>query len=421
MQPLILKGNIIFTPAPTTFSVHANSFLVIEKEHIQGIYPQLPEKYRACPYHDYGNNLIIPGFCDMHTHAPQLLQCGLGMDEPLLKWLAKYTFPEEGKFHDLEYARTIYRDFIARLIASGTTSAAIFGTIHLPATNLLCDLLAEKNFTAFVGKVNMDRNAPDFLLEDTQNSVCETEKFIQKWKQNKVITPIITPRFAISCTAPLLQALGELAQKYQLPVQSHLDENEAEIAFVKELFPNCPTYDAVYKRYHLLGDTPTLMAHCIHVDENIIANLKAHHVYPVHCPLSNINLSSGIMPARRFLNAGINLTLGSDIGAGNDLFIPRSIVSAIQLSKIYQFTHPDCAPLSLSETFYLATKGGGKMWGKNGSLESGYLANCLVIKPHSPQVLSPLDHLAQFLYYGTPKDIQAVYLRGKLSDLSPSK
>ncbi|MCE5287553.1 MAG: guanine deaminase [Pelosinus sp.] len=410
---LILKGDIIFTPMLGEFAIHENSYLVVQCGKVRGIYQMLPQEYQGLGVEDCTGDLIIPGFVDLHTHAAQFMQRGFGLDMELLDWLNHYTFPEEGKFQSTDYAAKVYALFAEELIKQGTTRAAVFGTIHQQSNCLLFQILVRKGIGAYVGKVNMDANCPEFLKENTSESLAATEKLLCEWAGNTLVKPIITPRFAPTSTGTLLAGLGEIAVKYNLPVQSHLAENLSEIAWVRELFPGQREYHNVYDYYNLFGQTPTLMAHCIHLSADAISCMARQQVVAVHCPDSNLNLTSGIMPARKLLQAGVRVGLGSDIGAGHSLSIPEAIVKAIQLSKVNFLRDNSQKPLTLAEGFYLATKGGGSFFGKVGSFEEGYAFDALVIKDRADLGLSLEERLQRFIYTGEPSQIHGRYIAGK--------
>ncbi|CUH95258.1 hypothetical protein P22_1328 [Propionispora sp. 2/2-37] len=413
-EVVILRGNIVFTPEEKSFSVYENSYLVACHGRVEGIFTKLPEQYQNISVHDCGNGLIIPGFVDLHTHASQYGQRGLGLDYTLLDWLREYTFKEENKFSDPVYATHTYQAFTEEVIAQGTTRVVAFATIHQQSTRILCEILARRGVGAYVGKVNMDDNCPSFMKENTQKSLQETEAFIYEWMDHPLVKPIITPRFAPTCSRTLLEGLGKFAAQYKLPVQSHLSENVSEIKWVQELFPECKEYHQVYQQYKLFGQTPTVMAHCVHMSEEAIQSMRENQVIAVHCPDSNMNLTSGIMPLRKLLNNGVKVGLGTDIGAGHSLSMPQTIVKTIQLSKIRSLFEKKEEPLTLSEVFYLATKGGGNFFGRVGSFERGYWLDALVISQEAAVTpLSPLEKLQQFIYTGTPACITARYINGK--------
>lgn len=409
----VLHGNIIYTPNKDTFVTLKDGYMVVEEGKITAIAAEKPASAAALPEKDCRGQLIMPGFADMHLHAPQYIQIGMGMDDQLLDWLDKYTFKEEPKFADPDYARKIYPLFADELASCGTTSSSIFATIHKESTDILCDILAAKGLRAYVGKVNMDNNSAPALTEDTAQSLADTEAFVQKWQNHPLVKPIITPRFVPSTTAEMMTGLGKLVRQYNAPVQSHLSENKGEVQLVKELFPEDEYYMSVYDRFDLFGTTPTLMAHCIHLSDEEISIMAEKGVYAVHCPASNLNLASGLMPMRRMLDAGVKVVLGSDIGGGHTLFMPHEIVRAIEISKIRSIEHPKEAPLKLNEAFYLATKAGGEFFGKTGSLEEGYSADFLVTNvPEFQQGRTIEEQLQYFIYHGTAQDIREVYVNG---------
>src|SRR5699024_3907093 len=213
---------------------------------------------------------------------------------------------------NLNYAKKIYESLVKELWRCGTTSSVVFSSIHKESTKILADLFIESDLRAYIGEVNMDRNAIPELTEDTEESLKNTKDFILEHKdKSSKVQPIITPRFVPTCTEDLMKGLGELAVKYDLPVQSHLSENRSEVEWVSELHPDIRDYASVYNEYNLLGQTKTIMAHCVYNTEEELQLMKENQVYAAHCPHSNYNLSSGIMPVRKFLDAGISVGLGS--------------------------------------------------------------------------------------------------------------
>ena len=218
--------------------------IVVENGRVTGVFQTLPARYAALPVLDYGHRLILPGMSDLHVHAPQFAFRGLGMDMELLEWLNTYTFPEESKYKDLDYAERAYGSFASHLLRSTTTRAAIFATIHVPATELLMQKLDAMGLECFVGKVNMNRNSPVYLREiSTNQALRDTERWICETKARYAhVRPILTPRFIPSCTDDLMFGLARLRAKYDLPVQSHLSENYSEIAWIRELCPRSKNY-----------------------------------------------------------------------------------------------------------------------------------------------------------------------------------
>lgn len=398
------------------FEIHPNSYLIMEEGKVSEITPNLPTKYRLDQVEDMGEALIIPGFVDLHLHAPQWQNVGVGYSEELLTWLNKYTFPLESTFSDVEVAKAQYQEVINALWEVGTTRSCIMATRHMEATDLLMTLFRQSGLGAYIGKVNMDRNAEKPLVEDTESSIKETKMLIEKYKaEHNLVNYMITPRFVPSTTSRLMQTLGELAEVHDLPVQSHLDENRSEVNWVRSLHPESLSYAEVYEKYGLLRTGRTIMAHCIYCTEEEVALLKRKDVYLAHCAHSNFNLSSGIMPLRQYLKAGLKVGLGSDISGGHTLDMRENIVGTLQASKMHWLSQPEDEALRFCEAFYLATKGGGSFFGKVGSLEEGYEGDVLVVddlEGKGESNYSIEERLEQFIYAGSKDQIQKRYVRG---------
>ena len=321
----ILHGNIIHAPSFGALETIPNGYLILEDGVLQTVSPVLPEQYAACPVTDYGDTLIMPSFADLHLHAPQYPMLGMGMDLPLLDWLDTYTFRTEARFEDLDYARRVYRRLARDLITSGTTRVTAFASRHTDATLILMEELEKAGVTGYVGKVNMDRNAGP-SQEETAESLSETLRWLENCRFTN-IRPILTPRFTPACTDGLMESLGKLAAERDLPVQSHLSENTGEIAWVKELHPDCPQYWESYYKYGLWKDR-TLMAHCVHSDRREQEAMASSGVWAVHCAASNVNLCSGTAPVRELIERGVRVALGSDIAGGDQLAMNQVIVQS---------------------------------------------------------------------------------------------
>lgn len=420
-KSFIIRGNICYSEAKEQLSVTDLGYLVCYKGISRGVYPVIPDEYRDLPVKDYGDRLVIPGMTDLHVHAPQYPFRGLGMDLELLDWLNTHTFPEESRYAELEYAEKAYQIFVDDLKKSASTRAVIFATIHIPATEFLMKQLDAAGLKTYVGKVNMDQNCTDTLREkDAEASLDRTAAWLRETAEKYPNTrPILTPRFAPTCSGPLLEGLGKLQKKYGLPVQSHLSENLSEIAWVQELFPWSSCYGNVYEHYGLFGkEAKTVMAHCVHSSDREVELMKRNGVYVAHCPQSNINLSSGIAPIRRYLEEGIPTGLGTDMAGGANMSMFRCMADAIGVSKLYwRVADQSRKPLTMEEAFFLATKGGGSFFGKTGSFEEGYEVDALVLDDsgiRTAKELNTKERLERYIYLAEEGgQIVGKYVAGK--------
>lgn len=276
-EKFVLKGNICYSHNADRLECMEQGYLVCEDGRSAGVYKELPQIYAGFPLMDYGDRMIVPGLTDLHIHAPQYPFRGLGMDLELLDWLNTRTFPEEARYSDREYAGKAYRIFADDIKRGGTTRACIFGTLHREATVKLMDLMEATGLKTMVGKVNMDRNCPDFLVEESaEASIKETRLWLEEIKgRYRNTRPILTPRFIPTCTDELMEKLKGIQEQYGLPVQSHLSENMGEIAWVKELCPWSECYGDVYDHFGLFGgDVKTIMAHCVWSGEEETERLR---------------------------------------------------------------------------------------------------------------------------------------------------
>lgn len=414
-----IKGDILYTKDFGSFETIESGYILIEDSKVKGVYKNLPEKFLKVKVTDYKNSLIIPGLVDLHLHAPQFPNIGLGLDKELIPWLETYTFPEESKYDDIEYSKKVYSKLIKEIWKYGTTRCCVFATIHKESCKLLIELFNTSGLGAYVGKVNMDYDSPINLLEDTDNSINDTEELLKEYRDKfPLVKPIITPRFVPSCSDKLLKSLGELAIKYNVPVQSHLSENRGEIKMVADRYPNEPNYASVYNSSNLLGQTKTIMAHCIHLSDEEITLLSNKNVYVAHCPTSNVNLSSGIAAIRKLINNRVKVGLATDISGGHTLSLIEVMAYTMQMSNLkwIESNYQD-APLTTAEMFYLATKGGGNFFGSVGSFEEGYDFDALVIddsKEEHFNYLSLEERLQKFIYSGDYKKIKARYINGNI-------
>lgn len=411
----ILKGNILSAEKYGEIRIIENGYLIAENGIIEGIYSSLPEKYRNEKVTDYGDNLIMQSFSDMHLHAPQYPMLGMGMDLPLLDWLNTYTFPTEAHFKDNELARRVYKDLAKKLIENGTTRVAMFSSMHKEATLILMEELEKAGICGYVGKVNMDRNGGVDLQETTEESINETIDWLNK-SDFEHVKPIITPRFTPSCTNELMEALGKIANERHLPIQSHLSENRGEIAWVKELHPDCEEYWETYKKYGL-WNSKTLMAHCVFSSQREVKSIKDAGVYVVHCAASNQNLISGFAQIKKMMDEGVNIVIGSDIAGGDYISMFDNVAATIRASKARNILDNwETGFLTVEQAYFLATSAANSFFDEKPGLARGNKLHCLVLDDSnlvSVRKLSVKERFERSMYNRQNDAIKAVYSGGR--------
>ena len=412
----IFCGNIVHAPKFGELEIIEHGYIALKDGVIAYIGQEMPTDWAVYEFNYFYDRLIMPSFCDMHLHAPQYPMLGMGMDLPLLDWLNTYTFKTEARCCDTEYAREVYAKLAQELIDNGTTRVVTFGSIHTDSTLILMEEFENAGITGYVGKVNMDRNGGTNLEETTEESIRETERWLERCADFKYIKPILTPRFTPSCTNELMSALGKLAKTHDLRVQSHLSENTSEIAWVGDLHPDCKQYWETYDKYGL-WKSHTVMAHCVHSDKRERDAIKANDVVVAHCPASNVNLVSGVAPIRTMLDEGLWVTLGSDIAGGDVLSMLGVITEAIKSSKIKRIESNWTKDfLSVAEAFYLGTTAGAKYFGGGDGFAIGDKFHAVVIKDSDAidvKQLSIRERFERAIYRTKEQDIIAVYSDGR--------
>jgi guanine deaminase len=363
--------------------------------------------------HDY---LLTPGFFDTHIHAPQLEMIG-SYGGHLLEWLNRYTFPTEAKFRDPEHARIIARAFFDELIRNGTLCALIFSTIHAEATDIFFAEAERRGFRGIIGKAMMDRNAPDFLLERPRDSYEQSRALLLKWHKRGLLRYAISPRFAPTSTAELLDEAGSLKQEFpDAYVHTHISENPNEVQWVHELFSEAE-YADVYDDYGLL-DERSVLAHGVHLTPEELDLISRRRSRISHCPNSNLFLGSGLFPLRRVLDAHVVVGLGSDVGAGTT---PSMFTAMADAYKVQQVQGVSLSPFHL---WYLATLGGAhalSLDSETGSLEEGKSADFLVLDLHATPLLtmrserasSIEDLLAGLIFMGDDRTVAQAFVAGR--------
>ncbi|KAK1464796.1 guanine deaminase [Colletotrichum melonis] len=378
---------------------------------------------------------ISPGFIDTHNHAPQWAMRGQGQGLHILDWLDQVTFPHEARFSDPTYARKVYESCVKGFLKQGITTASYYGSKHAEATKILADICHQLSQRAFVGKCNMDRNAPSYLHDESaESSLKETEECVKHIRQidptGQLIRPVLTPRFAICCTPDLLEGLGQMAsQDPELAIQTHFNEAEQEIKATRELFPQFSSEADLYQHYGLLNQR-SILAHCTFMTDYEMDRVKELQCGVAHCPISNMTVGGGFMAAsiRQFLTKGIKVGLGTDSGGGFSSSMLDSVRQAIIASNAREvMSGGKDKALSLDEVFYLSTLGGAQVCcleDKVGNFAIGKAFDAILVTSSLDEAFGVMtvreetDSLRtvfeKFLMTGDDRNIAQVYVQGRL-------
>lgn len=379
----VFKGTAFTSKSPTEIHILKDYlFCINDKGMIVKVVAPSDQEYEAI-LKTYENKVqtlkegqyFLPGFVDLHVHAPQWAQSGTALDIPLYDWLNRYTFPLESRFSDLDFAEKVYQEVVSTLLANGTTTALYFATIHKEASFLLAQFCAEKGQRGLVGKVVMDN--PDQTSEiyrdtDTQTALKDTEDFIiavnELTKTTKQgVYPVVTPRFIPSCTDEALKGLGELAAKYDTYVQSHCSESDWEHGYVKDRFQKNDAF--ALHDFGLLREK-SVMAHCNFLNDDDADLFVETGTAVCHCPISNAYFANSVIPIAYLHSKRVEIGLGSDISGGFSPSIYDNARQAVISSRMLEDGVNTLLPakergvpnsrITINEAFYFATAGGGE-------------------------------------------------------------
>ena len=379
---------------------------------------------------------LLPGLVDLHVHAPQWPQLGKALDLPLEQWLQAYTFPLESRYADLAYAQTVYESLIHGLLANGTTTALYFGTIHLPATQILADICLRRSQRALIGRVAMDdpEQCPAYY-RDASAAVAEAEtrafiSYVQAMPGNQagLIKPVITPRFIPSCSDELLSRLGALARETGCHVQTHCSESDWEHRFVLD---RCGRTDTEALDGFGLLSRRTILAHGNFVGDADIALIRKRSAGIAHCPLSNVYFSDAVFPLRRMLERGVHVGLGTDISGGASPSILENTRHAVIASRLLESgvdttqgrdarRSPD-SRIDAPTAFWLATVGGGIALDLPiGLFREGHQFDAIVFDPSSRvsnlrlnEDAGPGEVLQKIVYHGARANISETWVANR--------
>ena len=366
---------------------------------------------------DHRPHLILPGFIDPHLHFPQG-QVVASYAAQLLDWLNDTTFPAEAAFADPAHAARMADAFLDMLLGHGTTTACAFGSSHPASIDALFTAAEARGMAMLGGKVMMDRNAPDSVLDTAQSSYDDSRALIERWAGRGRLTYAITPRFAITSTPEQLEAAGALAAEYpDLPVQTHLNENRAEIDLTLSLYPRARDYLDIYERYGLLGPR-SLMGHAIYLNAREIRRMAETGTRAIHCPTSNLFLGSGLFDRDGLREAGVVTGVATDIGGGTSWSMLRTLDEAY---KVSQMKGQRMTPLA---SFHWATRGNALALGmadRIGTLDVGTDADLVVLDAGATPAMrlraDTVETLAQELFLlqtlGDDRSVVETYVAGR--------
>jgi guanine deaminase len=378
--------------------------------------------------------VVMPGMIDLHAHLPQLPNAGLGFGLDLLTWLERYIFPLERRWEDPEVAARLTASAFRSFAAAGTTTLLAYGAVYKAAMDAAFASAEEHGIRAILGKVMMDRVTYDEGVERStliDRSVRESEELCARWHgaDDGRLGYAVTPRFAVSCTAEMLEASAALAARTGAWWQTHLSEDPGEIAEVGRLFPEATDYVDVYDRAGGLGQRAVL-AHAIHLSDREIGRLAETGTRIAHCPASNLFLASGIMPLARYLEAGLSVGLGSDVAGGPDapLFTVMRVGAFAQVAR--RTVAGDAGQiLGPLDWLRLGTLAGARALGlgdRIGSLEPGKEADLIAVDPrltvavpdlaYDPGSVESDELVSRLIFRAHPDMVRGAWVRGRRLD-----
>ena len=391
-------------------------WLLIEDGRIVAAQPQAPgDDWQR---HDHAGRLILPGFIDTHVHSPQLdVIASYGTE--LLDWLERYTFPAERRYADPAVAQAGAQTFLDALLAHGTTSAAVFPTVHAVSADALLAAAHARGMRLIAGKVLMDRHCPDGLRDDVASADADSRTLIDRWHGTGRLSYSMTVRFAPTSTPEQLAMAGRyMAEVPGLYMQTHVAENRAEVAWVAELFPEARSYLDVYHRAGLLNQRAVL-AHGIWLDDTDRALLADTGAQIAHSPSSNLFLGSGLFGWQALEAAGAHVSMASDVGGGTSLSMQRTLADAYKIQALQGVR------LTAFKALHAATRGGAEALGlahEIGSFDAGCSADLCVWDWSHGAVAQHRDALAQdlherlfaWLVLGDERNLRATWVAGQI-------
>jgi guanine deaminase len=331
--------------------------LIGDDGRIAGVQPGDQQPADGWQTEDHRGRLLMPGFIDTHVHSPQLdVMASFGTE--LLDWLERYTFPSERAYADPAVAAAGSAAFLDALLAHGTTTAAVFPTVHKVSADALFEAAQARGMRLIAGKVLMDRNAPDGLRDDVAQAERDCVDLIQRWHGRGRCSYAVTVRFAPTSSPAQLAMAGALCRADpSLYLQTHVAENPSEVRWVAELFPDARSYLDVYHRHGLLHGG-SVLAHGIWLDAEDRALLRDTGAQIAFCPSSNLFLGSGLFDWQSARAAGVAVSVASDVGGGTSLSMLRTLadgykVQALRGTRLHAFAALHAATRGAAEALGL--------------------------------------------------------------------
>lgn len=370
---------------------------------------------------DHRPHLILPGLIDCHVHFPQM-QVIASYAANLLEWLDTYTFPEECRFVESAHAERIATQFFDEFLRQGTTTAVAYCSVHKASADAFFAESLRRGTLMIGGKVMMDRNAPQGLLDTPQLGYDETRAVIEQWHGKGRNHVAITPRFAITSTPEQMAMTQKLAEEFpDLHIQTHLSENHDEIRYTCELYPDATDYTDIYARYGLLRKK-ALFGHAIHLSDREADAMAESGAVAVHCPTSNLFLGSGLFPLKAIQRREkpVTVAVATDIGGGSSYSMFKTMDEAY---KIQQLLGERLNPL---ESFYHMTLGNAvalDLADRIGTLDKGTDADIVVLNAAATPamrlrmetVTSLTEELFLLQTLGDDRAVVETYVAGKAS------
>ena len=365
----VLRARVLDTPSPGGVVWHDDARVVLDGARIASV---APWSGGACD-HDLRDGAVLTAGCvDGHVHAAQARVVGRASG-PLLAWLDGVVFPEEQRFADRAYAEAVAGAFVRDLLAAGTTTAMIYGSVHASASDAILAACDAAGLRAIVGPVWMDMASPAALHVPAEAQADAVEALADRWHTpGGRLQVAVVPRFAVSCTPAMLRAAGALAARRALPVTTHLAEQRPECKAACAAH-GVDRYLDAYDQAGLLRPG-AVFAHSIHLDDDDLVRMASAGAVIAHCPDSNAFLGSGDLRTGAVRAAGVPLVLGTDIAAGRSLRVPRTA------SYAYDTSLRAGAAVDPATWWWVATAGGAAALGfaDVGRVAAGFAADLVL-------------------------------------------